>query len=79
MRAMTSSPPTHPLPGLYHHFKGAPYRVICVARHSETQEDVVVYQALYGEHGLWVRPLAMFIQQVEHQGQWVARFKRVAD
>ena len=64
-------------PGSYRHFKGKPYRVIGIARHSETQEDMVVYQALYGERGWWVRPLAMFAQQVEHEGKLVLRFERV--
>jgi hypothetical protein len=52
-------------PGLYEHYKGGMYRVIGVAKHSETQEPMVVYQALYGEGGLWVRPAAMFIEYVE--------------
>ncbi|MCW2291828.1 hypothetical protein M2262_001878 [Pseudomonas sp. BIGb0408] len=61
-------------PGLYRHYKGPEYRVLGVARHSETEEDVVVYQALYGEYGLWVRPLEMFQGEVELDGKRVPRF-----
>jgi len=61
-------------PGLYRHYKGLDYRVLGVARHSENEEEVVVYQALYGEFGLWVRPLAMFVESVEVDGEQVPRF-----
>lgn len=71
---MTAS---EPVPGLYRHYKGQHYRVIGVARHSETQEDVVVYQALYGEMGLWVRPVQMFSETVESGAGKVARFSLV--
>jgi hypothetical protein len=64
-------------PGLYRHYKGPQYRVFGVARHSESEEQVVIYQALYGEFGLWVRPLSMFCQQVEVDGQVVPRFALV--
>ncbi|AEF22880.1 protein of unknown function DUF1653 [Pseudomonas fulva 12-X] len=64
-------------PGLYRHYKGPDYRVLGVAKHSETEEEVVVYQALYGEYGLWVRPLAMFTSQVELDGEQVPRFALV--
>ena len=47
-------------PGIYRHFKGNRYRVLFTARHSETEEELVVYQALYGEGGYWVRPAAMW-------------------
>lgn len=60
--------------GYYRHFKGMPYRVLGVARHSETMEEHVVYQALYGDHGLWVRPAAMFAETVEHEGRVQSRF-----
>ena len=53
------------LPGRYRHFKGNEYEVIAVARHSETLEEMVVYRALYGEHGLWVRPASMWNETVE--------------
>lgn len=61
-------------PGVYKHFKGNLYRLLFVARHSETLEPMVVYQALYGEGGHWVRPASMWSEQVTHQGQRVARF-----
>ncbi|WP_313513010.1 DUF1653 domain-containing protein [Pseudomonas sp.] len=61
-------------PGLYRHYKGPEYRVIGVARHSETEEEMVVYQALYGEFGFWVRPLSMFSETVEVDGEQVPRF-----
>ena len=54
--------------GLYRHYKGQNYRVLGVARHSEMEEALVIYQALYGEFGLWVRPLEMFTEAVE--GRW---------
>ncbi|MET0934843.1 MAG: DUF1653 domain-containing protein [Luteibacter sp.] len=60
--------------GLYRHFKGMPYRVLATARHSETMEELVVYQALYGEHGVWVRPAAMFAETVERDGRTQPRF-----
>ena len=61
-------------PGLYRHFKGNLYRVWGVVQHSETQEPLVLYQALYGAHGLWVRPLAMFTEQVTRDGVTCPRF-----
>ncbi len=64
-------------PGRYRHFKGKEYRVLGVARHSETLEPLVVYQALYGERGLWVRPAAMWNEQVEREGQTMPRFTYV--
>jgi hypothetical protein len=67
-----------PKPGRYRHYKGNDYRVIGLARHSETREPLVVYQALYGERGLWVRPVAMFTEEIELGGKRVARFARVA-
>jgi hypothetical protein len=66
-----------PTPGLYRHYKGPEYRVFGVAKHSETEEEVVVYQALYGEFGLWVRPLSMFLESVEVDGEPVPRFALV--
>lgn len=63
-----------PKPGRYRHFKGQHYEVIGVARHSETEEPLVVYRCLYGDHSLWVRPVAMFNETVEVAGEEVARF-----
>ena len=60
--------------GRYRHFKGAQYEVIDVALHSETQEAHVVYRALYGDCGLWVRPLAMFDETIERDGRTFKRF-----
>jgi len=73
-----SPPPDSLRPGLYRHYKGNDYRVIGVARHTETEETVVVYQALYGERGLWVRPLTMFCETVEVGGQTKPRFAWVS-
>jgi hypothetical protein len=56
--------PAAPRPGRYRHYKGNEYRVLGLARHSESLEPLVVYQALYGERGLWVRPAAMWIETV---------------
>ncbi|CAI8806737.1 MULTISPECIES: DUF1653 domain-containing protein [Pseudomonas] len=64
-------------PGVYRHYKGPEYRVFGTARHSETEEWVVFYQALYGEFGLWVRPLSMFLESVEVDGEQVPRFALV--
>ena len=61
-------------PGRYRHYKGNEYEVIGCARHSETDEELVVYRALYGNRGLWVRPRAMFMEQVLMDGELVPRF-----
>ncbi len=63
--------------GRYRHFKGLEYTVLGVARHSESQEELVVYRQEYGDHGLWVRPNAMFMETVEVNGRMVPRFKYV--
>ncbi len=65
--------------GIYRHYKGPQYKVVGVAKHSETEEDQVVYKPLYGEHSLWVRPLAMFTETVEVDGKQVPRFEYVGD
>lgn len=65
--------------GKYRHFKGKDYEVLGVARHSETLEELVVYRALYGEHGLWIRPVKMFCERVEVNGEKVPRFKYLAN
>lgn len=74
-------PPMGPpiVTGLYHHYKGGRYDVLGVVRHSESLQEMVLYRALYGENGLWVRPRAMFESTVEVNGTTVARFARVAD
>ena len=71
--------PSDPQPGLYRHYKGNDYRVLALARHSETLEPMVVYQALYGERGWWVRPAAMFTGTVTVDGRRLPRFARVGE
>ena len=65
--------------GKYRHYKGNEYEVIGVARHSETDEPMVVYRALYGDMGLWVRPAKMWNEMVEVDGKEVRRFMRIGD
>lgn len=65
--------------GKYLHFKGKEYEVLNVGKHTETLEDVVIYRALYGDFGIWVRPLNMFIEKVEIDGKLVDRFKYIGD
>lgn len=60
--------------GRYRHFKGNEYRVLCLARNSETLEQMVVYQALYGEHEVWVRPASMWNETVNRDGKTIKRF-----
>ena len=62
--------------GIYKHYKGNLYEVIGIASHSETMEPMVVYRALYGEHGLWVRPAAMWNEIVDKPGYRGPRFVR---
>ncbi len=64
-------------PGRYRHYKGKDYRVLGLARHSETQEELVVYQALYGDFGWWVRPRGMFEETVTVEGVQTPRFSFV--
>lgn len=65
--------------GIYEHYKGNKYQVIGIANHSETLEKLVVYRALYGEYGLWVRPFEMFIENVKIDGNNVPRFKFIKE
>ena len=65
--------------GKYRHFKGNEYRVIGMARHSETMEEMVVYQALYGQRGMWVRPADMWLEQVEREDYSGPRFVWVGE
>ena len=66
-------------PGCYRHFKGNEYQVIGMARHSETEEEMVVYRPLYGEGGLWVRPAAMWAEEVELDGKRQPRFAYIGE
>ena len=63
----------------FRHFKGNHYRLEGFAKHTETLEDMVVYRALYGEHGLWVRPAKMFFETIERDGKHMKRFALVED
>ena len=65
------------LPGKYRHFKGNEYEVLYIAKHSETMEDMVVYRALYGEHGVWVRPASMWNETITRDGKTFLRFTRI--
>ncbi len=65
--------------GRYRHFKGGEYEVVGIARHSETREEMVVYRALYGEGGLWVRPLSMWEETVTRDGKTFQRFTYIGE
>lgn len=64
--------------GIYQHYKGDRYKFIAVSRHSETLEEYVVYQALYGTYDVWIRPLSMFCEEITYGGACVPRFTWVA-
>ena len=66
-------------PGRYRHFKGNEYEVLYVARHSETLEEMVVYRALYGGFGVWVRPAKMWNEKVQRDGAEHTRFEYIGD
>lgn len=66
-------------PGRYRHFKGKEYEVLGVARHSETEEELVVYRALYGDFGLWVRPVSMWNETVERDGKTFRCFTYIGE
>ena len=66
-------------PGRYRHFKGKEYEVLGVACHSETEEELVVYRALYGDFGLWVRPVSMWNETVERDGKTFRRFTYIGE
>ncbi|MBK9110635.1 MAG: DUF1653 domain-containing protein [Nitrospira sp.] len=66
-------------PGRYRHYKGNDYEVLGVARHSETEEEYVVYRQLYGAGGLWIRPLGMFLESVTIGETVVPRFQRLEE
>ena len=63
--------------GIYRHYKGSLYQVLHTAKHSETEEALVVYRCLYGEYDVWVRPLAMFTESIEVNGKEVPRFELI--
>ncbi len=65
--------------GKYRHFKGGEYEVIALAKHSETQEEMVVYRALYGEKQIWVRPAEMWNEQIERNGETFSRFTYIGE
>lgn len=65
--------------GKYRHFKGNEYEVLYLAKHSETLEEMVVYRALYGEGGIWVRPAAMWNEQITRDGKTAMRFAYIGD
>lgn len=65
--------------GKYRHFKGKEYKVLGIAKHSETLEEMVVYQALYGEYGIWVRPLSMWNEEITRDGKTFKRFEKIED
>ena len=65
--------------GKYRHFKGNEYEVLYVAKHSETMEEMVVYRALYGEKGVWVRPAAMWSETITRDGKTFTRFEKIDD
>ncbi|MBI2436181.1 MAG: DUF1653 domain-containing protein [Candidatus Magasanikbacteria bacterium] len=67
----------NPIPGIYRHYTGKEYQVLCTAKHSETLEDFVVYKTLYPNEisDIWVRPLEMFCEEVEIDGKKIPRFK----
>ena len=65
--------------GRYRHFKGNEYEVLYLAKHSETLEPMVVYRALYGERGVWVRPASMWNEKVERDGQTYRRFTNIGE
>ena len=65
--------------GRYRHFKGNEYEVLYVAKHSETLEEMVVYRALYGEHGVWVRPAEMWDETITRDGKTFKRFEKIDD
>lgn len=66
-------------PGIYKHYKNKKYKVICQATHSETREEVVVYQCLYDDYSIWVRPKEMFTELIEVDGRKIPRFEFISE
>ncbi len=71
---MNKTPQNAPVPGRYKHYKGPEYQVLGIGQHSETEEWLVIYQALYAERGIWLRPLALWNEAAIHDGKDVERF-----
>jgi len=71
------TPQNGPVPGRYKHYKGPEYQVVGMAQHSETEEWLVIYQALYGEQGFWARPLELWNSPATHDGRSVKRFSLI--
>lgn len=65
--------------GKYRHFKGGEYEVLGIAKHSETQEEMVIYRALYGEREIWVRPASMWNEQIQKDGKTFSRFTYIGE
>ncbi|MDP4118409.1 MAG: DUF1653 domain-containing protein [Bacillota bacterium] len=65
--------------GKYRHFKGGEYELIGIAKHSETLEEYVVYRALYGDRGLWIRPKEMFLEEFVKEGKKIKRFEYIGE
>ena len=65
--------------GIYRHYKGKEYELIGIAKNSETLEEFVVYRALYGDHQIWIRPKAMFFEQIQKDGKEFSRFEYVGN
>lgn len=74
---MTQTIQTSVPQGIYRHYKGSLYQVLHTAQHSETEETLVVYRCLYGEYGVWVRPLAMFTEVITRDGKQIPRFEMI--
>ena len=72
------APQSHIEPGVYQHYKGGYYLVLFVAQNTETEDEEVVYQSLSGDLRVWTRPLQMFLENVEHEGNSVQRFRKIA-
>lgn len=66
-------------PGIYEHFKGNRYKVLSIARDCDTLEEKVIYQALYGDHSTWIRPVKNFLETVERDGKTFPRFKYIGE
>ncbi len=65
--------------GIYRHYKGNLYQLLGISRHSETLEKFVVYQALYGDYGIWIRPFDMFFEKIEKEGKEIYRFEFISE